>query len=38
MSWLVAEFDLDMIEQVRSVWQKFLSATAGRTYGKPVEL
>ena len=34
---LVAEFDLDMIEQVRSVWQ-FFRDRRPETYGKLVEL
>jgi len=34
---LIAEFDLDMIEEVRSVWQ-FFRDRRPETYGKLVEL
>jgi beta-ureidopropionase len=34
---LVAEFDLDMIEEVRSTWQ-FFRDRRPETYGKLVEL
>ncbi len=34
---LVAEFDLDMIEEVRSIWQ-FFRDRRPETYGKLVEL